>query len=684
MNSAPVPLAGFLKHHATQTPNMEAKSGGQPPLPAATRARQDLSRTVIDAGERRPMSQVAGRSPLARLAAVSLALSAALIAPARAAHWEYYNGLISGQQEGYISDLSHSSYTGVDVAAGPPELALFAVGDIVNLPSLAGKLTQPADAVSAYLYGRLGSDAQAALAQYRGGPDAHVEQALITALNGIIQGDLIYDPNRFAQVTLCPEVQSMLTNSPPGPDLVRLNRLLLEDAYPWELSRNPVASVKSTATAQYTLDPFQPWIELRVAHDGEITLPCANDLHVWFDAEADGGIYQMGLAQTVTFDISQSGDTNSDCYANIGAIWPFKMNGLFYRLRPDAGEQVGDPVQVTVNSDLFFNLWYGTNYTSTAFDVGFARASAGLSGAFAVDPAILLNGATIWTTNSGAAPSGPVISGLQFNAAIGDVIGFTASIGVAIRATQFGLTDLLPLSDFPVEVGAIARFNLDLSAAPPPPPGSASPFQPCLPTRSGPSGWVFPPVPIVGASGLTQPFWFGVPLADGFDCSVSGPNVVGLSVFVTVLGGPPQPEPVDIWTISPNTGTCVLAALNWRPGPPYYFGTSVNRFLVTGFSRTGTGASTPVVAIGLLFANAGEARVVIKPQPVSLDARSVGQNLELSWPATALSFLLESSPSLDASAPWSAVTASPGTSGTLQKVSLPAGGPQAFFRLRKP
>ncbi|HTA30010.1 MAG TPA: hypothetical protein VK731_05975 [Candidatus Cybelea sp.] len=52
-------------------------------------------------------------------------------------------------------------------------------------------------------------------------------------------GPSIYKEKRFKGVTLRAETAGLLKHKPTGSNLVYFNRLLIEDAYPTELSRRP-------------------------------------------------------------------------------------------------------------------------------------------------------------------------------------------------------------------------------------------------------------------------------------------------------------------------------------------------------------------------------------------------------------------------------------------------------------
>ena len=62
--------------------------------------------------------------------------------------------------------------------------------------------------------------------------------AVAQFLNDVIGGHCIYEPERFQGIPLRTETNDLLKQGPPFPNLARLNRMLLEDAYPVELARD--------------------------------------------------------------------------------------------------------------------------------------------------------------------------------------------------------------------------------------------------------------------------------------------------------------------------------------------------------------------------------------------------------------------------------------------------------------
>jgi len=118
----------------------------------------------------------------------------------------------------------------------------FSVGDITNLPAFTNKLKHGADPISQYLVSRLSFRGQRVVSMYPGiGFRSDQEVILVEDLNEIVSGSSIYATNRFAGVELRTETRELLSRNPQGVEVFRLNRLLLEDSYPLEMSSKPKA-----------------------------------------------------------------------------------------------------------------------------------------------------------------------------------------------------------------------------------------------------------------------------------------------------------------------------------------------------------------------------------------------------------------------------------------------------------
>ena len=137
-----------------------------------------------------------------------------------------------------------------------PTSSLFLFSDITDLPSLANKLKTPApaDFVSQYLNSQLSAETLALLAGYAGGADAPLQRRIVADFNSIIQSGPLYTPARFAGVTLSPETEYMRGRNPAGIDLVRLNRLLIRDAYPTEIATILFPQLTQRYHIAYTFD----------------------------------------------------------------------------------------------------------------------------------------------------------------------------------------------------------------------------------------------------------------------------------------------------------------------------------------------------------------------------------------------------------------------------------------------
>lgn len=174
-------------------------------------------------------------------------------------------------EDAYPSELARNSLRDADrilFDADKLRPNRVSLGGIEDLPSLVSKLvnhTAPipsslvtADrpeptakasrrrdyAVSAYLWDRLSPPTrQALLDVVEGQPIASAtETALLVDLTKVCQGELIFDTERFKEVNLRRETRDLIDRRPQGADLVRLNRMLIEDTYRREFARIPQPS----------------------------------------------------------------------------------------------------------------------------------------------------------------------------------------------------------------------------------------------------------------------------------------------------------------------------------------------------------------------------------------------------------------------------------------------------------
>jgi uncharacterized oligopeptide transporter (OPT) family protein len=137
-----------------------------------------------------------------------------------------------------------------------------ATNDFKNLPALVARLRAPADPVSANLRSLLSKQTMQALAEPETAASlTNLQAALCKDLNRIIAGPLLFKPEAFAEVSLRPGTRELLDTKPRGARVALANRLLLEDAYPSELSsaRTPEVENKQVIGGFRNISAWSLW-----------------------------------------------------------------------------------------------------------------------------------------------------------------------------------------------------------------------------------------------------------------------------------------------------------------------------------------------------------------------------------------------------------------------------------------
>lgn len=123
----------------------------------------------------------------------------------------------------------------------PKEFAhlLFTTRDIKDLDGLATKLRDAGDPLSEHLRERFSPESRGLIDEYDGSKKAseRLRDVLTGELNQIIQGVTLFDEERFARLLLSEETRKLAASNPTGTDRIRLNRQLLEEAYPLEIAK---------------------------------------------------------------------------------------------------------------------------------------------------------------------------------------------------------------------------------------------------------------------------------------------------------------------------------------------------------------------------------------------------------------------------------------------------------------
>jgi hypothetical protein len=120
----------------------------------------------------------------------------------------------------------------------------FSAADITDAAALAKKISMRADAISTMLGGQLDEPGETALAAYSSeGEDPKVMKdataALVRALNRMVSNPALYTEACLAGVKVRPDMDVQRRRDLQGQELLRSNRVLLEEAFPQEIAASP-------------------------------------------------------------------------------------------------------------------------------------------------------------------------------------------------------------------------------------------------------------------------------------------------------------------------------------------------------------------------------------------------------------------------------------------------------------
>ncbi len=115
------------------------------------------------------------------------------------------------------------------------------IQDLTDAAALARKIKSGTDPVSEFIRTSLTDAGTAGINAWNGSsePNDALKALLISEINTILKGASIYDPERFASVTVAAETAALMEKNPEGEDQVQLNRFLLSDAMPDFFTRGP-------------------------------------------------------------------------------------------------------------------------------------------------------------------------------------------------------------------------------------------------------------------------------------------------------------------------------------------------------------------------------------------------------------------------------------------------------------
>ncbi len=137
----------------------------------------------------------------------------------------------------------------VSLVSGSGSLT-FVLRDLVDTVSLVSRLKAPSDEVSRFVQRRLQATTRTHLSDWKPPtqPPGRLLDRLVEDLNSILVGASIAEECSSFAGRMRDETRRSLASNPRQWDLVRLNRLLLEDAFPREISRDHGNNLIGSAT----------------------------------------------------------------------------------------------------------------------------------------------------------------------------------------------------------------------------------------------------------------------------------------------------------------------------------------------------------------------------------------------------------------------------------------------------
>jgi len=134
---------------------------------------------------------------------------------------------------------------GTDVTQVSPLFSVFDLLSVSGLVILFRKAEQP---ISIFLKEKFSTELSSQIDTYNIADDVPgvIKEGLVEIFNRIVDGECVYEAERFEGVKLSEEVIRLYEHKPKGRGLMNLNRMLLEDAYPRHLRTRRVRETPYT------------------------------------------------------------------------------------------------------------------------------------------------------------------------------------------------------------------------------------------------------------------------------------------------------------------------------------------------------------------------------------------------------------------------------------------------------
>ena len=129
----------------------------------------------------------------------------------------------------------------------------FAPKDFVAPDRILARFKAPADAIGAYVQSLFTDEALQTLGSYTGAEaqKKNVARLMAAEFNRIIAGEYIYSPEHFTNVSLTDRTLDYMRTFKPGESATRVNRMLLEDAFPEEIVKSAFLDLYRTDIPMY-------------------------------------------------------------------------------------------------------------------------------------------------------------------------------------------------------------------------------------------------------------------------------------------------------------------------------------------------------------------------------------------------------------------------------------------------
>jgi hypothetical protein len=137
---------------------------------------------------------------------------------------------------GFSADMGGGEYA--RYIPQPPEHLLLDEYDLRDPAALIRRLQDPRDPLSRHLSDSFSREGQQMLEEQHASPSEEHSRVLVDELNRRLEGESLYEEERFEHVTLPENIRRLVDQGLEGRSRTRLNRLLLEQAYPQELTKS--------------------------------------------------------------------------------------------------------------------------------------------------------------------------------------------------------------------------------------------------------------------------------------------------------------------------------------------------------------------------------------------------------------------------------------------------------------